>query len=422
MPQIGNSCPSNIDPNDATLSPLKTFDSNYCVQECKQQCVPASVLVHIQSKLQKDKHRGWYISVTSLLGCLRQLYLERSIDYFVEPSKSWWMLRGSILHHLLENPGLDSIIGDLVKEVWKRAEMHGTNQTMVNTFLDEALCSLDKLAKILPAKEIPNWEAETEYEYDTGLFVNSAGVITDDISLIESVSNDWTPLFLRGTIDVLRPLTGEMYDYKTIGDKGLGVIKNGAKPDHIMQFNLYRLLVERGWPLGNREGYTPVKINKITAFYMTMMQVVKTGGMLIETTPWRISTPIPKSTMISATVSAEKKELKVKRGKNKLSTNPDDFSLVDNKRFKLTYAIPEVPLLDLDECAAFVKKNVPLLYNGFRNNKMPPMCPPEMRVWKCNDYCPDAVRAACDAHNLLSGEVREVPVKEEAGEIPIEEL
>jgi hypothetical protein len=419
MPQIGFKCPGGVNPNGGSIFE-QTFDSNYCIDACEHQCVPASVLVHIQSKLQRDKHKGWYISVTSLLGCLRQLYLERSVDYFVEPPKNWYMLRGAILHHLLENPGIESMIEDLVKEVWRRVEAHPTNQTHVNVILQEALEALNKLAALLPRKEIPNWESETEYEFDTGLRVNHDGAIFTISELEEVVyAGELKPLMLRGTIDVLRPETGEIYDYKTIGDRGLSVIKDGAKKDHIMQFNLYRLLVERGNPVGKSD-YKPIEIKKITAFYMTMMQVVRTGGLMIENTPWRISDPTPHPNL-TATLITEKIEPKLKRGKSKLSVDPDDYNLINNKRFKLTYAIPDVPLLDLDECTKFVQTNVPILYNGFVNKQMPPMCDPKDRLWRCDNYCPDAVRNACDAHNLITGEVREVPVAETDKEILVEE-
>jgi DNA-directed RNA polymerase subunit RPC12/RpoP len=372
MPQVGNKCPG--------IQEYHTFESSYCLNDCDHQCVPASVLVHIQSKQRVDKHIGEYLSVTSLLGCLRQLYLERTLEYYVEPPKSWWSLRGKILHHLLENPG------DV---------------------------------------EIPNWESESEYEWPTGEYVclSCGFIFTAEVAhtVCPSCSKETVvEVKLRGTIDVLRPLTGEMYDYKTIGDNGLAYIKNGAKPDHIMQFNMYRLLVERGYPVGKKDSYTPVKINKITAFYMTMMQIARTGGMIPEVTDWRVSNPPAHPNMVGEPeLLGTRERLKLKKGKRKETAEPDDYELQIDKKFRLTYAVPEVPLMDLEEVASFVRNTAPILISAFKFGKMPPMCPPEMRAWKCDNYCPDQIRHACDAYNAKTGEKRVVEV-ELNKEIPLE--
>jgi hypothetical protein len=202
MAQKGNKCPG--------VNEYHTFESGFCLKSCEHQCVPASVLVHIENQRRVDKHQGAYLSVTSLLGCLRQLYLERTIDYYVEPPNSWWSLRGSILHRLLENPGLVSQIEDMKAEVYrllKRGE--GNREDVLARWMDIEAKLLD-LANILPKYEIPNWKSETEYEYPIGEI-------------------DGEMYYLRGTIDVLRAETGELYDYKTIGDKGLGIIKGRRK-------------------------------------------------------------------------------------------------------------------------------------------------------------------------------------------------
>jgi hypothetical protein len=356
-------------------------------------------LVHIENQRRTDKHIGDYISVTSLLGCLRQLYLERTIDYYVEPPKSWWSLRGSILHRLLENPGLVSQIEDMRSEVYRLLKKGEGNRDDIEQRWIEIEAKLFDLAELLPKYEIPNWQAETEYEYPIGEI-------------------DGKMRYLRGTIDVLRPESGEMYDYKTIGDKGLGIIKDGAKKDHIMQFNMYRFLVERGYPVGQRETYKPIKIDKIVAFYMTMMQVVKTGGLLTENTDWRVSDPTTHPNMVGEPyVLGENEKMVLKKGKRHATATPDDYELKTYRKFKLTYAVPDVPLLPLDEIEEFVLKTVPILVRAFNNGEMPPMCPPEMRLWKCDGYCPDQVREACDKYNLTTGEKRVVEVDDA---IPVE--
>lgn len=363
MAQVGNKCPG--------INEYHTFESGHCLTTCDHQCVPASVLVHIQAAHRRDKHKGRYLSVTALLGCLRALYLERTIDYFVEPPKQWWSLRGKILHALLEDPG----------------EQH-----------------------------IPNWQPETEYEWFTGLYWNAeAKTITEVPEWPDS-----EPIILYGTVDVLRPETGEMYDYKTIGDNGLAYIKEGAKPDHIKQFNIYRLMVERGRPRHSKEPYVPVKIKSIVAFYMTMMQVIRTGGILVENSIWRESEPPDHPYMAGRPeVIGEREHMALKRGKRKATATPEDYDLKIQKKFRISYAVPDVPLLDLDELTNFIRTNTKLLVRAFELGEMPPMCPPEMRAWKCDGYCPDQIRNACDAHNAVTGEKRIVEVEEPQG-IPSE--
>jgi hypothetical protein len=369
---VGNRCPG--------LEEYHSFESGYCINECDHQCVPPSVLVHIQLSNRKDKHKGRYVSVTALLGCMRQLYLERTLDYFVEPPKSWWSLRGKILHSLLEN----------TQEI-----------------------------------PIPDWQSETEYMWFTGLYWDARTK-----AVVEQPSTagfETEPIWLYGTIDVLRPTMQEMYDYKTIGDNGLAIIKNGAKKDHIMQFNIYRLLVERGHkvihdPDGTRRPdleTPPVEIKRIRAYYMTMMQIVGTGSLMTELTDWRVSEPFQHENLVGQPeVVAEKEYLKLKRGKRKENAQPEDYELQTSRRHRMVYNIPEVPLLNLNEVEDFVRMNVPVLTRAFELGEMPPMCSPEMRQWKCDRYCPDQLRQACDSHNLITGEKREVEVQD--GAIPVE--
>lgn len=391
MPQLGNKCPNQQE--------YHTFESGDCLNRCDHQCVPASVLVHIENQRRTDKHVGQYISVTSLLGCLRQLYLERTIDYYVEPPKSWWSLRGSILHRLLENPGLVSQIDDMKTEVYRLLKKGEGNRDEVEKRWVEIEAKLMDLANLLPKAEIPNWQAETEYEYPIGVI-------------------DGEMRYLRGTIDVLRPETGELYDYKTIGDRGLSVIKDGAKKEHVLQFNMYRLLAEKGYPVGQKDTYRPVEIKKITAFYMTMMQIVRTGGLLTENTIWRVSDPATHQNMVGEPLLiGENEKMVLKKGKKHINATPDDYQLQVYKKFKLTYAVPDVPLLDLAMVDGLIKDTAPILISAFKTGAMPPMCPPEMRAWKCDNYCPDQIRQACDAHNLTTGDKRVVEVDDS---IPVE--
>ena len=50
------------------------------------------------------------ISVTSVLGCLRNTYLMRTEEYWADPTNLYWLYRGQLAHKVLEdNPEKDSI-------------------------------------------------------------------------------------------------------------------------------------------------------------------------------------------------------------------------------------------------------------------------------------------------------------------------
>lgn len=55
---------------------------------------------------RNNHHRGDHISVTALQHCIRQVFLERTVDYAVEPKFAIWQaLRGTLIHAMFENSG-----------------------------------------------------------------------------------------------------------------------------------------------------------------------------------------------------------------------------------------------------------------------------------------------------------------------------
>ena len=375
---IGNKCPG--------LEEYHTFESKFCLQECKKQCVPASVLVHIANRSFVEKHIGKYVSATALLGCLRSLYLERTEEWFQEPPISWYSVRGTLLHAILENPDFTGIVNSMGEYVMRLIDRGIVNEEVQKVWFDLE-GDLVKLASILPRPYVtPDWWPETEFEMPLGII-------------------DGQERFLKGTIDVLRPLAGEINDYKTLGDKSIPYIaKNGSKPEHQMQFNIYRLLVEKGWPVGKKDTYKPFIVNKIRAYYLSMMQIVGTGTSTTETTAWVKNEPKKYDTEVSREVVNERQDLVLKRGKRKGTDNPDDYELVDKKKYRLTYAVPEVPLMDLNEVYRFVVDRATILFRAFDKGIMPPLPSREMMLWKCDSYCP--VRSFCDKICLERGEER----------------
>jgi len=334
--------------------------------------------------------------VTSLLGCLRSLYGERTQEYYIEPPKNWWTLRGTLLHQILTNPDFEAQINDMRRYVYRLFKNGSADREALEKRWVNVEASLYDLAKDLPPVRIPDWESEVEYQLPLGIIHGRER-------------------FLKGTVDVIRRSRGEILDYKTIGDKGLAFIKQGAKPDHIKQFNLYRLLEERGRPVGHEGPYEPVKITKIKAFYMAMMGVWGTGTLMDETTMYLKSEPEAQPSEVGRAWFSTKTDLVLKKGKRKDTAQPTDYEQSIKNRWKITYAIPEVPLLDLDELYEFAKQRAAILVDAFDNGTMPPMCGPEMRAWKCENYC--NVRDWCDAYNETVGEKRVVDVSEG---IPVE--
>jgi hypothetical protein len=397
VPQIGNRCPG--------INEVHTFESRFCIDSCDHQCMPASVLVHIQNKQRVDPHQGFYISATALVdsACPRQLYYERTIDYYVEPRKNWWSIRGTLLHQILQNPDLTALLDDIHTYVYRAIRKgEAVDVAKAEELVTKIMETGKELSLLLPSQNhIKDWDAEISYQWD---FTDANG----------------NPARLYGTIDVLRRELKQIIDYKTIGDKGLPIIKNGAKPDHEWQFNIYRFLVEKGHPVGVKpEDYQPVEIEKITAYYMTMMEIVQTGGLLDVTTGYQVKEP--DDGYLTKQIIAERDDIVTKKGKRKDSINPADKELSHKVKYRLTYAIPEVKLRPLEEVEAFIRRKSQVLIDAFQQSVVPDMCAPDVREWKCDDYCHDAIRAACDAHNAKVGTPRVVAViKPAATEIQVE--
>jgi hypothetical protein len=384
--QIGNRCPGTQE--------LHTFKSGFCLNECPKTCLPHSALIHIQNKVRVDKHQGQYVSVTSLTPstCPRQFKLERSMDYYVEPPMNWYSIRGTLLHYILQNPDFGSLVEDMQKYVQRmfvRGEMDRESDEgrwIEMKWIEMEAQLMDLAAKLPRINHIEDWISETEYEFPLGII-------------------NGKERFVRGTIDVLRPKLGHLIDYKTIGDKGLGVIKKGAKDDHKWQFNMYRLMVERGYPVGqNPSTYTPPKINKITSYYMTMMECVGTGSNFVENGDWRVSDPELMANQVMEMV-ASKTEPKLKRGKKHATADLiNDYELQTYKKFRVTTAIPDVPL---DTVEKYMREQAIKRFHAFDNaGYMPDMCDEDTREWKCDKFCPKEIREACDAHNEIAGTPR----------------
>ena len=90
-------------------------------------------------------------------------------------------------------------------------------------------------------------------------------------------------LNISGQLDLIDKQDRILYDFKTIGDRGLNMIpRYGAKEDHIWQINCYRYL----WKYGRAEGIENNRFNidKIKIIYITLMSALETGSMFFNKT------------------------------------------------------------------------------------------------------------------------------------------
>jgi len=99
--------------------PLKGFKCNkgqfsfdHCLSKC-HECMPRFMLDSIVGFNDNDYHAGKVITATSLLGCLREIYLQRKIDYYLQPKDLFYTWRGSLIHQLFERPSLDYLLSEV---------------------------------------------------------------------------------------------------------------------------------------------------------------------------------------------------------------------------------------------------------------------------------------------------------------------
>lgn len=88
----------------------KTFDE--CIA-CKEddQCIHITIretLFEQNANWIKTEHTGSNITASTLTGCLRNVYLERTVPYAAAPESAWYSLRGTLIHKIIERPDMDN--------------------------------------------------------------------------------------------------------------------------------------------------------------------------------------------------------------------------------------------------------------------------------------------------------------------------
>jgi len=63
---------------------------------------PEPLLNLMAKEINNNPHQGKYVSVTTIIGCLRNTYLSRIYDIFINPRNAWFTMRGTLIHSILE--------------------------------------------------------------------------------------------------------------------------------------------------------------------------------------------------------------------------------------------------------------------------------------------------------------------------------
>ena len=97
--------------------PLKGFKckkGDVLFKDCLEcgECVPRFLAKSIHNIQSHDYHKGDVITATSMLGCLRETYLQREYDYFSAVDSIFYSWRGTLAHTIFETADLDDWISE----------------------------------------------------------------------------------------------------------------------------------------------------------------------------------------------------------------------------------------------------------------------------------------------------------------------
>jgi len=119
------------------------------------------------------------ISVTALLGCLRNTYLTRHIDYYDEPA--WYAFRGTMAHHLIEKYPEPGAIYE--KQFSRVLELEDGQKVTITGRVDKLVPDRKEIWDFKTTNDVPvynraytnhtqqlnsyRWLAEEQYEIET---------------------------------------------------------------------------------------------------------------------------------------------------------------------------------------------------------------------------------------------------------------
>lgn len=200
MPLVGFTCPPWVE----TGGRQNTLD--VCLRDCANPCVSPLLLNAMWNAEHSNHHKGAYISASMLgaTGCMRQVFLERTHDFYEVPVRRWWPFRGTIIHSIIEEAG----VGEMLQYGW----------------LQELRMAVPIHYEDMPAPELD------ENGIWTGNFLDEPLVIT-----------------LGGTTDGYNFLRRWLHDFKSMADVKVEMFAKAQKGDEkwIRQLNVYRWLIKR---------------------------------------------------------------------------------------------------------------------------------------------------------------------------------
>jgi hypothetical protein len=285
--------------------------------------MPKAVLVKLRDQNVHNVHQGDMITPSALKGCTRKTTLERTENYYQEPEKLYYAVRGALIHGFLENHGLNNVQTEV--RLFKELNYNGK--------------------RISFSGQIDYYEGAPEFAIE---------------------------------------------DYKTLSDKGtFFLFDTGAKPEHVLQTNVYRWLCNGG-RIGSLQGpevHWPV--NRISIHYLFMNRVVSTGTKHIE-----------QVTSYKSPNNGKKYRLETKR--EIAGRSPRGVPI-----WNIEIEIPPVKLMTEDEIMAHIEMGAIDLSNGFRAieaGRMPPgVLYMKDEAWQCG-FC--AVQRQCHDHEQTNNQER----------------
>jgi hypothetical protein len=208
--------------------------------------------------------------------------------------------------------------------------------------------------------------------------------VQTEVRLFKELVVNGKKIIISGQIDYYDGDEESIEDYKTMSDKGtFFLFKEGAKPEHVLQTNVYRWLCDGG-RIGSLDGpqvFWPVK--RIVIHMLFMNRVVSTG-----------TTHIERSTGFKEPNFGKKYDLETWRGK--VGENAKGVPV-----WEIHIPIPEVKLMPEKDVLAYIQMGAAVLDNGFQTvgtKTLPPgVLYNKNEAWSC-DYC--GVRDRCHEYEL----------------------
>lgn len=305
----------------------------------------------VHSRRAKEVYSDGAISATGLLSCLRKSQLERIVPYFQEPQKLWYSLRGTALHEVLDPKG------DL--SAW-------FSEIRLYKFVGDPI--------------------------EGCIYCKGSGWVRRVFNRQHLRDEPCACCSISGQIDGYDAYSQTLYDKKSIGDNGLSYLKDGAKPPHITQTNIYRWLLDGGYAykLSSKEkrkialaggkvtipdirrkkwALVKVPVRRLVIQYFSMMHLVLTGGELVQKTSFVKSSP-----------TKHQNEIKREVLRSFLS------GASEMKQWQLTYKIPEVPIMETSDVTSYINARRHDLVTALQSNTAAPMCDEDTQKWLC-DFC-----------------------------------